>query len=708
MEVDEHNVTETFPHLHGVLSEVTAMYQPFVEKLFSENNATIVEGLQQIKSLVIGNNKQKSNFIVLGAVPRLVYLIQQENLDISTKTHCAVILGSLAKGMEANVKSLLDYGVHDVMLYGLRQVDLRFYEACLRCIRTIVMYPDNSGLLFVHVSIIPRLLEFINKSTCTQECTCEIISHCCTSKEHQDLLYDLNVIHSITELLTSKTLKVKVKSLQALAVLCKRNYTTCQSILKGHLRGNAVMDILTDMLSRAQPVDIQINTAKCLTYIYRSGIIIDEGVIERKVLPCLVRMCDSSRNIEERVVGAKTLAYLIETQPKLQRIALICEQFPKKLEAFFRHPTIADTQNMADMRKFKHELGHRQEMLEAVFLAYAALLSNDEDIRDLVVSDTLVKRLAEELSNTSPTVRIASLKSLLSLSRSVRILRTIFEDMEVWKHVLKVTQDQTVGNNTVGSDREKVAVSALLCNLLLDFSPCKVKLLNANILQTFKIWLKAEYPLDLKRNATWGLLNVTFQAELKLKMEVMHLISPDIFMLLTCSDYDIVIKTLGILNNVLTNKEHTDAIMNEYGDAIMQACMITLESTSLPNPNPWSRLGNREVSSSIYTHTLCVLGCVAAGDGVTTVRKFLYENEHFLKKLIFFMEHPDLELQIAAVQCISTLCQNEDDEVIIRREKMKELGAVEALHKLNVNCATASLCDRVKLALMLFQLQGNL
>ena len=105
--------------------------------------------------------------------------------------------------------------------------------------------------------------------------------------------------------------------------------------------------------------------------------------------------------------------------------------------------------------------------------------------------------------------------------------------------------------------------------------------------------------------------------------------------------------------------------MNEYGDAIMQACMITLESTSLPNPNPWSRLGNREVSSSIYTHTLCVLGCVAAGDGVTTVRKFLYENEHFLKKLIFFMEHPDLEvLKFLLIYSIATLLRK-NCEVII-------------------------------------------
>ena len=56
---------------------------------------------------------------------RLVYLIQPKNTDFHTKTQCAVLLGSLAKGMDANVKSLLDYHVMDVMFYGIQQPDLQ-------------------------------------------------------------------------------------------------------------------------------------------------------------------------------------------------------------------------------------------------------------------------------------------------------------------------------------------------------------------------------------------------------------------------------------------------------------------------------------------------------------------------------------------------------------------------------------------------------
>ena len=62
----------------------------------------------------------------------LKYLIQLEESDTALKTHCAVILGSLAKGIETDVANLLGNELLDVMLIGLRQSDLR-YVVLNRC-----------------------------------------------------------------------------------------------------------------------------------------------------------------------------------------------------------------------------------------------------------------------------------------------------------------------------------------------------------------------------------------------------------------------------------------------------------------------------------------------------------------------------------------------------------------------------------------------
>lgn len=105
-----------------------------------------------MKNAVIGNNKQKSNLIVLGAVPRyvsshsywlqvflflfflfliievitmhwftacrLLYLLQQSSSSLELRTECSVVLGSLAMGTENNIKSLVDCQIIPSLLQG--------------------------------------------------------------------------------------------------------------------------------------------------------------------------------------------------------------------------------------------------------------------------------------------------------------------------------------------------------------------------------------------------------------------------------------------------------------------------------------------------------------------------------------------------------------------------------------------------------------
>ena len=62
-------------------------------------------------------------------------------------------------------------------------------------------------------------------------------------------------------------------------------------------------------------------------------------------------MCDPSCDCDVRVTGASTVAYLMEADPSLQRLALICEQFPKKLEQYFRRRSAANPKDVEAMKK---------------------------------------------------------------------------------------------------------------------------------------------------------------------------------------------------------------------------------------------------------------------------------------------------------------------------------------------------------------------
>ncbi|XP_061090129.1 armadillo repeat-containing protein 8 [Conger conger] len=164
----------------SVLSEVTATSRHYVDRLFDPDPQKVLQGVIDMKNAVIGNNKQKANLIVLGAVPRLLYLLQQTSSSAELRTECAVVLGSLAMGTENNIKSLVDCHIIPALLQGLLCPDLTFIEACLRCLRTVFISPVTpETLLYTDPTVIPHLMSLLSRSQRTQEYITQIFSHCC-------------------------------------------------------------------------------------------------------------------------------------------------------------------------------------------------------------------------------------------------------------------------------------------------------------------------------------------------------------------------------------------------------------------------------------------------------------------------------------------------------------------------------------------------
>lgn len=81
------------------LAKVKATGQPFVDSLFSSDPHVQWESVNDMRNLTAGNRRQKANFIVVGAIPRLVYIIQQEDCMDDLKRDCITLLTSLAKGI---------------------------------------------------------------------------------------------------------------------------------------------------------------------------------------------------------------------------------------------------------------------------------------------------------------------------------------------------------------------------------------------------------------------------------------------------------------------------------------------------------------------------------------------------------------------------------------------------------------------------------
>lgn len=205
--------------------------------------------VSDMKNAVIGNNKQKTNLIVLGAVPRsvpthilsfplfptfcdyskwyqspltvclftgyrLLYLLQQSSSSLELRRECSVVLGSLAMGTENNIKSLVDCHIIPALLQGcsahtcleiptgevsnVRAIeglcfvltgllcpDLIYIEACLRCLRTVFISPVTPGQLLYTVGCFVHVMTAIFKNTRSVLDITCLISKCSLCSEYK-------------------------------------------------------------------------------------------------------------------------------------------------------------------------------------------------------------------------------------------------------------------------------------------------------------------------------------------------------------------------------------------------------------------------------------------------------------------------------------------------------------------------------------------
>uniref|UniRef100_A0A1A8I0S7 Armadillo repeat-containing protein 8 n=1 Tax=Nothobranchius kuhntae TaxID=321403 RepID=A0A1A8I0S7_NOTKU len=620
----------------SVLSEVTATSRHYVDRLFDPDPLKVLQGVIDMKNAVIGNNKQKANLIVLGAVPRLLYLLQQSSSSLQLRSECAVVLGSLAMGTENNIKSLVDCHIIPTLLQGLLCQDLIFIEACLRCLRTVFISPVTPvQLLYTDPAVIPRLMSLLGSSQRTQEYITQIFSHCCKTPEHQTVLFNHGAIQNIAPLLISPSYKVRMQALKCFSVLAHENTQVSMTLVNVLVDGELLTQVFVKMMQRDQPVEMQLTAAKCLTYMCRAGAIrTDDGCIVLKTLPCLVRMCSKEHLLEERVEGAETLAYLMEPDVELQRIASTTDHLVSMLADYFKYPSSVSA--ITDIKRLDYDLKHAHELRQAAFKLYASLGSNDEDIRKKITeTENMMDRIVSGLSESSIKVRLAAVRCLHSLSRSVQQLRTSFHDHAVWKPLMKLLQN--------APDEVLVMASSTLCNLLLEFSPSKEPILESGVIELLCSLTQSDSPA-LRVNGIWALMNMAFQADQKVKVEIVRCLGTEqLFRLLSDPDTNVLMKTLGLLRNLLSTRPHIDQIMSSHGKQIMQAVTLILEA---------------EHSIEVKEQTLCILANVADGN---TAKALIMTNDDMLQKVKYYMGHSNVKLQLAATFCISNLIWNEED-----------------------------------------------
>ncbi|XP_030830593.1 armadillo repeat-containing protein 8 isoform X2 [Strongylocentrotus purpuratus] len=647
--------------------------QVYVDNLMVTDQQQLLCNLKSMKNVIIGSNKQKTNFMLCGAIDRIHYIMTSEGVPPEILVETAVLLGSFAKGTVDNKRELMDKRILAVMLQGLGSDDIKFVEACLRFLRTILTssVAPVDDVVFEDAAVIPHLIHLLPKTLCTQECVAHILSQCCKAPKQQDILYQHGAVEALAPLLCSEINKIRLPALQCLSALSYQNRFVSFEISTAKYNREDMSTLLSRLLARDLPVNIQLTAAKCLCYLCRAGAISSRcPLIVQRVLPSLARMCKKDRMVEERVEAAETLAFLIEEDVSLQVSASITDHLIPTLALFLKY----SPSNSANKEQSVYI---QAELRQAAFKVFASLGANVEEIRKKIIeTDNLMDTMEKCIEEENLKVQLASARCLHSLSRSVQQLRTSFQDHIVWKPLVELLQHES-------ADELMIVASSTLCNLLLEFSPSKDKIVQAGAIDILcNLTTNSNAPLRL--NGIWGLMNMAFQADESIKTNILEKMGTDqLFRLLIDTNVDILMKTLGLLRNLLSTRLHIDNIMLTHSSQIMTAVIMILEGNHPPQ---------------VKEQTLCILANIADG---TSAKEVIMSNEDILKKLTCYMRHDNVRLQIASVYCINNLVWNQEDGATERQSKLKEYGVQKQLQSL-LSASDTVLFDKVKMALQQF------
>ncbi|RZC40423.1 armadillo repeat-containing protein 8 [Asbolus verrucosus] len=392
----------------------------YIDDLYSSDPEKCLASIVCIKNSVIGSNRQKESVIAQGIVPRLLQLLEDKNTKLAVRVEATVTIGSLAKGTNEHIEILINSGTIQLLLDIVEENEPRLIDACLCCLRTLSHLDCAASQNKYDIKRLQKLLTFAGpgESLQRQSCVASILGSACKTPAEQNELCSIGAPNLLASLLSVQNSSVRIPVLTCLASMCWNNQSVANVVVNTAYKDVKIPNYLATLINRDRPIEMQLEAARCLTNLHRAGAIpAYDPIITYRTLPCLVHLCQIEHSEPHRASAANTLAYLTEVDSDLQQIAAISNQLVSALVHLLSCCSVAARQ--------------------AAFRAFASLAANDEDIRKRIIdTKCLMDSVLEGLDDENENIRLAAVRCLHSLSRSVQQLRTTFQDHSVWRPLM--------------------------------------------------------------------------------------------------------------------------------------------------------------------------------------------------------------------------------------------------------------------------------
>ncbi|OJT08728.1 Armadillo repeat-containing protein 8, partial [Trametes pubescens] len=371
------------------------------------------------------------------------------------------------------------------------------------------------------------------------------------------------IVRTLTALLLRKDVKLQEAVLSAFANLVKDSDGLARRLAKAPPGTESVLSIALTM-SKSRNIDLQLAATFCATSILRACVHTnhDSHVSMHEQTTAITIM-----HVLNRIIGSDTASNQVRTRACFILHHLVSDNRVFCQLAYERNSLhqianlvndITPTEKSSDFEEDEPESVSR--LREAALTAIAAISLFDNDIRTAVTDDLrLVPAFQASLTNRYVGVRYAACQCARALSRAVSALRTNIVDtglgLSVFQLFMKQDEDRQVMH----------AASAVICNVLTNFSPLRTRLLEEGVITRLVQLLHVD-DKELKLNALWAFSNLLYKATPELKREVMSAIGwTEVNMLLLDPDTRLQEQVFHILRHIADGVEDVDFLFAEMG-----------------------------------------------------------------------------------------------------------------------------------------------
>ncbi|KAF8575788.1 ARM repeat-containing protein [Ramaria rubella] len=449
------------------------------------------------------------------------------------------------------------------------------------------------------------------------------------------------LVRNIFELIKCKDFKVQEAALSALAAVVKDTPSLVAVLRRSPTDGDALATLIA--LTRSRNVDVQLAACLCTTHTIRASPPPPlgpygsppsyDGSPALTIIHVLNHLITSSVSYPAKAKVCYILATLARDEKEIEKISVDVGSL-NKIVALMADITPKDK---LDWDEDEPEATAR--LREAILMVIATLTLHWDGVRRDLSTQPFFSCVHICMSHPNVAVRYAACQCARVLCRSISVLRTSVVDSGMGNTLYRLIK------NPEEDLRVKVAALGGICNLLNDFSPMRMVLLEQGVIRTI-VGLAHSEDKALQLNALWAMKNALFNADPKEKHMIIEELGWD-FLAALLFDYDEGIReqAVSIVRN-LADKS-ANFVFEGLGADRLAVCI----ESSLISPN-----------ENIVTQGL--LAIVNLGGGSSEHLTEFLVRPRFLEALRNSLHHSKIEVRRAAAIAILKLVPRNNRELM--------------------------------------------